>query len=123
LANQARRLADLLALRQPGSEQYFWCFAFRASARNNAPQNRQLWSSDRAIADPPCAEYCGATARCHAHYEQIHKERKRRKKKTKERGRRSKKSLQLEFVKENPRRKSTTFKPPSSGDFQNAADS
>lgn len=32
------------------------------------------------------------------------------------------KNLQMEFVKENRRRKSTTFKPPSSGDFQNAAD-
>jgi hypothetical protein len=77
LASQARRLAALLAWRQPGSEQYFWCFAFRASARKNAPQNRQLWSSGRTIADPPCAEKCGATARCHAHYEQICQERKR----------------------------------------------
>jgi len=35
LANQAARLAAWLALRQLGSQQYFWCFALRGSARNN----------------------------------------------------------------------------------------
>jgi hypothetical protein len=43
------------------------------------------------MAHAPCAEKCGATARCQAHYEQIWKERKRRTKKTQERGRRFKK--------------------------------
>ena len=46
----------------------------------------------------------------------------RRKKKTEKPRRKSQESLQIKTVKENPRRKSSTFKPPNSDDFQNAAD-
>jgi hypothetical protein len=52
LANQAHRLAALLALRQLGSQQYFWCLALRGSARNNFLQDKHLGNSERAI-DPP----------------------------------------------------------------------
>jgi hypothetical protein len=38
-------------------------------------------------------------------------------------GRRNRKTLAIKTVEENRRRKSTTFKPPDSNDFQNAADS
>ena len=69
---------------------------------------------------PPCAHQCGATARCHAHYEQIYKERKPRKKKTEERGRRSKRSFRWNSSKkideENPplpnRQVQATFRTP-----------
>ncbi len=115
LASQARRLATLLALRQFGSEQYFWCRAFRGSARKNAPQNRQLCCAGRAMIHPPCGESCGAPARYETQYEQTRKEEKRTTKKTQ-------KSFQIKTVKENRRRKYYTFKPPSSDDFQNAAD-
>jgi hypothetical protein len=108
LDSQARRLAALLALRQAGSEQYFWRFAFRASARKNTPQNRQLWSVGRAMADPPCAEYGSATALCHAHYGQIGEEQQRRIKKTEYRRRRSKRTCKWKLSKkideENPLR-------------------
>ncbi|MEI8351674.1 MAG: H-NS histone family protein, partial [bacterium] len=60
------------------------------------------------------------TARCHAHYEQICQERKRRKKKTEERGRKSKKTFRLNSSKkideENPllsnRQVQATFRTP-----------
>jgi hypothetical protein len=37
-------------------------------------------------------------------------------------GRRDRKTLEIKTAEENRRRKSTTFKPPDSNDFQNAAD-
>jgi hypothetical protein len=121
LANQARRLAALLALRQPGSQQYFWCFAFRGSARKNVPQNRQLWLSARAI-DALLALNTAAQRRAarRTMSRSGRKESEERRRRTGEEE--DSKKLQMKIVKENRRRKTNTFKPPSSDDFQNAPD-
>jgi hypothetical protein len=71
---------------------------------------------------PPCAASCDATAHRQAHYERIRKVMALRKTTTKTRGRRDRKTVEIKNAEENRRRKSTTFKPPSSNDFQNAAD-
>jgi len=52
LASQAHRLAALLALRQLGSQQCFWCLALRGSTLNNFLQDKHLGNSGRVI-DPP----------------------------------------------------------------------
>jgi hypothetical protein len=107
LASQARRLAALLALRQLGSEQYFWCLALRGSARNIAPQNRHLSCSGRAMTHPPCAESSDATARHTAHYERVRTATALIQTTPEMRGRRDRKTLEIKIDEENRRRKST----------------
>jgi hypothetical protein len=89
LASQALWLAALLALRQAGAGQYFWCRALRRSARNNSPQNRHFCSFARAMAHPPHGPSWRATALCHTHHKSADQERNAKKEEDEKRGRRT----------------------------------